>query len=124
MNSDRFFPSLSAARSIRARLSLSARRLIVTPRPARSVVSVFGIAFLLYIQSLYRIVCTMSTHNPTRRHPAHGTDVRSKIGCRTLHDFCEGCGFFFHAQPSACEERMGRMLPLPTYTSIDPSKRM
>src|SRR3979490_1976235 len=21
-------------------------------------------------------------------------------GCRTLHGFCEGCGFFFHARPS------------------------
>src|ERR1700730_16554178 len=81
MNSDRFFPSLSAARSIRARFSLSARRLIVTPRPARSAVSVLGIACLLYIQPLYRSVCTVSTHHPARRnlaHRSHGADVRPK----------------------------------------------
>src|SRR6195256_482513 len=24
--------------------------------------------------------------------------------CRTLHGFCEGCGFFFHARPSMREE--------------------
>src|ERR1700676_4360255 len=111
MNSDRFFPSFSAARSIRARLSLSARRLIVTPRPARSAVSVFGIAFLLYIQSLYRVVCTMSTHYSVhRKHVprSRGTDVRPNIGCRTLHGFCEGCGFFSHAQLSVCEKRTDR----------------
>src|SRR6267143_3287785 len=26
-------------------------------------------------------------------------------GCRTLHGFCEGCGFFSHARPSVREER-------------------
>src|SRR5258706_7621211 len=25
-------------------------------------------------------------------------------GCRTLHGFCEGCGFFLHAHPSVREE--------------------
>jgi hypothetical protein len=30
------------------------------------------------------------------------------FGCRTLHGFCEGCGFFFHAEHPAREERTDR----------------
>src|ERR1700680_432485 len=71
MNSDRFFPSFSAARSMRDRLTSSARRLIVTPRPTRFIAAVFAIAFLLYIQILYRSVYTTSTQNPGHRKRAH-----------------------------------------------------
>src|SRR6266481_8697463 len=33
-------------------------------------------------------------------------------GCRTLHGFCEGCGFFFHAHPSMREETADRNRPV------------
>src|SRR5512139_759361 len=66
MNSDRFFPTCSAARSIKVRVAVSARRLIVTPRAARSVVLVFRMAVLLYGHALYISVYTQSTRKTGR----------------------------------------------------------
>src|SRR5437762_657535 len=64
MKSDRFFPSASAARSIRARCLRFARRLIVTSRPCRSCLSVLamGLSSCIYhqLQSCPHIVNTRS----------------------------------------------------------------
>src|SRR5437867_6147705 len=69
MKSDRFFPSASAARSIRARCLRFARRLIVTSRPCRSCLSVlamgFSSCFCNQLQSCPHIVNTRSSG---RRH--------------------------------------------------------
>src|SRR6266550_3687236 len=65
MKSDRFFPSASAARSIRARCLRFARRLIVTSRPCRSCLSVLamGLSSCIYhqLQSCPHIVNTRSS---------------------------------------------------------------
>src|SRR5881628_107433 len=71
MKSDRFFPSASAARSIRARCLRFARRLIVTSRPCRSCLSVLAMGLSSCIcnqlQSCPHIVNTISSG---RRHLA------------------------------------------------------
>src|SRR5439155_16603358 len=70
MKSDRFFPSASAARSIRARCLRFARRLIVTSRPCRSCLSVLAMGSPLVSTTSYNRVLTLSTQDPGRLHLA------------------------------------------------------